>query len=99
MTKEVADILRRNRRRVLNASQEADRQAEHHEKEAARLREEATQSRYLHCQLGASIQVLEGDHAALDLPDEIPFPPIFIEIERHVESKKEGQGTHRQGEG
>jgi hypothetical protein len=69
MTKAVADILRRSRVSALNRADAYDAESAYHEKEAAQMRIAAQEARYLHCQLGAAIQILEGDYAILDLPD------------------------------
>ena len=68
MTKQVTDILRRQRREALRHSEQCDKQADMMEREAVNLRKAATEQRYFHCQLGAAIQQLEGDDAVLDMP-------------------------------
>lgn len=69
MAKRVTDVLRRGRARALVGVTMAERSADNLEKEAAQLRANAAELRALHCQLGASIQVLDGDAAPLDFPE------------------------------
>lgn len=70
MTKAVTDILRQKRQYALKQAARMDEVADISEKEVISFRQSAKEFRELHCQLGASIKVLEGDDAILDLPPE-----------------------------
>lgn len=74
MAKIVTDVLRRERAKALQMAVAADGSAAFHEKEAARFREEAATARQLYTQAGASIQVLDGDEAPLDFPEDRAKP-------------------------
>lgn len=65
------DILRQARADTKAYIDRLEASAAQHEREAKRERGIAQEEGYRHCRLGASIQVLEGDDAPIDFPDDL----------------------------